>query len=156
MVGVRRMPGLAGRKHQAVLPEQCIKAVPPRHEPGSKKHGEHNPQFVTAYTDINGQHPAWDVPYVSDSQCQPLTGSRLDDNGQTDGRPTQLSGCADWPVPLRFGPRFFSDRDVEEFFSTRNHQLTGFCFQLGERQSFLQIYISSSLMRFFNWAFSSL
>ncbi|RGS54893.1 hypothetical protein DWX87_10085 [Bacteroides uniformis] len=52
MVGVRRMPGLAGRKHQAVLPEQCIKAVPPRHELGSKKHGEHNPQFVTAYTRI--------------------------------------------------------------------------------------------------------
>lgn len=46
------MPGLAGRKYQAVLPEQCIKAVPPRHEPGSKKHGEHNPQFVTAYTRI--------------------------------------------------------------------------------------------------------
>ena len=41
--------------------------------------------------------------------------------------------------PLRFGPRFFSDRDVEEFFSTRNHQLTGFCFQLGERQSFLPV-----------------
>ena len=100
MVGVRRMPGLAGRKHQAVLPEQCIKAVPPRHEPGSKKHGEHNPQFVTAYTrifdtDITDSIQHETFPMYLTLNVQPLTGSRLDDNGQTDGRPTQLSGCAD-------------------------------------------------------------
>ena len=51
MVGVRRMPGLAGRKHQAVLPEQCAKLSRPGMNP-AQKHGEHNPQFVTAYARI--------------------------------------------------------------------------------------------------------
>ena len=82
MVGVGGMPDFTGWKNQAVLAQKSIKAVCEGKEcPG--------PQRV-----FRGRHPVSGVPASGGSQCQLLTGSKLDGNGQTDGKPALLSYCA--------------------------------------------------------------
>ena len=150
------MPGLAGRKHQAVLPEQCIKAVPPRHEPGSKKHGEHNPQFVTAYTRIfdtditdSIQHetfPMYLTPNVSLCLVVGLTTMVKQTAGQ---RNFQVALTDQFRYDL--APDFFLIGMLKSSSARVIINSRASVSSLEKDRAF-----SSSLMRFFNWVFSSL
>ena len=156
MVGVRRMPGLAGRKHQAVLPEQCIKAVPPRHEPGSKKHGEHNPQFVTAYTRIfdtditdSIQHETFPM-YLTLNVSLWLVVSLTTMAKQTAGQRNFQVALTD-QFRYDLAPDFFLIGMLKSSSARVIINSRASVSSLEKDRAF-----SSSLMRFFNWAFSSL
>lgn len=156
MVGVRRMPGLAGRKHQAVLPEQCIKAVPPRHEPGSKKHGEHNPQFVTAYTRIFDTDITDSIQHETFPMYLTLNVSLWLVVGLTT-MAKQTAGQRNFQVALTDQFRYDLAPD---FFLIGMLKSSSARVIINSRASVSSLEkdraFSSSLMRFFNWAFSSL
>lgn len=156
MVGVRRMPGLAGRKYQAVLPEQCIKAVPPRHEPGSQKHGEHNPQFLPAYTRIfdtditdSIQHETFPM-YLTLNVSLWLVVGLTTMVKQTAGKRNFQVGLTD-QFRYDLAPDFFLIGMLKSSSARIIISSRASVSSLEKDRAF-----SSSLMRFFNWTFSSL
>ena len=57
------MPGFTGWKHQAVLTQKRIKAVSAGHETAAEKHGEHDPQLVTADARVLNAYLADGIQY---------------------------------------------------------------------------------------------
>lgn len=156
MVGIGCAPGFARRKHQAVSTKQRVEAVATGHEPLSEEGGEHDPQLVTTDTGILATYLTYGIqhetfilhmaPYVSLGLVIGLTTMAKQTAGQ---RNFQVALTDQFRYDL--APDFFLIGMLKSSSARVIINSRASVSSLEKDRAF-----SSSLMRFFNWAFSSL
>ena len=156
MVGIGCAPGFARRKHQAVSTKQRVEAVATGHEPLSEEGGEHDPQLVTTDTGILATYFTYSnqqetiilhmAPYVSLGLVIGLTTMAKQTAGQ---RNYQVALTDQFRYDL--APDFFLIGMLKSSSARVIINSRASVSSLEKDRAF-----SSSLMRFFNWAFSSL
>lgn len=156
MVGIGCAPGFARRKHQAVSTKQRVEAVATGHEPLSEEGGEHDPQLVTTDTGILATYLTYGIqhetfilhmaPNVSLGLVIGLTTMAKQTAGQ---RNFQVALTDQFRYDL--APDFFLIGMLKSSSARVIINSRASVSSLEKDRAF-----SSSLMRFFNWAFSSL
>ena len=156
MVGIGCAPGFAGRKHQAVSTKQRVEAVATGHEPLSEEGGEHDPQLVTTDTGILATYLTYGIqhetfilhmaPNVSLGLVIGLTTMAKQTAGQ---RNFQVALTDQFRYDL--APDFFLIGMLKSSSARVIINSRASVSSLEKDRAF-----SSSLMRFFNWVFSSL